>query len=357
MDLELGTDQYALTLLGESEDDGPDETSPRRGGAAGRALATTSSSFAMRPYAKSTGNESEQMRQEINRLETILSQRIAVRATTETATTSIERSSKIEKYVEVMELTKCLRRQKEFLLNENRKRQRFAEKIQQAMPPSTDSIQFMKNVKFPPDEELHKIAQEAFNEMREYQVNGKPVSYLGWETKRESKSMYLHAFSQKSFPGEDLTRIFNETWSLHHDESKQELLHRRRSKFCILKKVADNMYLTRNIHQFIGESFPRHAMTLVFQMSIDPNSFAILSKSVMPPTNDAQHLVWTDECFMWLFTRRHQDPQGGFDLSIRGRYGSTSAVAGNQLPMLESYFFLVDWESLVIRPIFSFGEQ
>jgi hypothetical protein len=93
-------------------------------------------------------------------------------------------------------------------------------------------------------------------------------------------------------------------------------------------------------------------MTLVFQISIDQNNYAILSRSVMPPTNDAQHLVWTDECFMWLFTRR---ADSGFDLSYRGRYGSTSAVAGNQLPMLESYFFLVDWESLVIRPLFDFG--
>ncbi|TMW55057.1 hypothetical protein Poli38472_013819 [Pythium oligandrum] len=346
--MELGADQYALALLG-SDDETPYATTPR--GGAGDA---SGAGYAVKPYSKPSSNEAEAMRSEIMRLENVLSTRIASRANVDSSNTSIERSSKIEKYVEVMELTKCLRRQKEFLLNENRKRQRFAEKIQQAMPPSTDSIQFMKTVKYPADEELNKIAQEAFQEMREYQVNGKGVTYLDWETKRESKSMYLHAYSSKSFPGEDLTRVFNETWMYHHDEAKQELLHRRRSKFCILKKLSDSMYLTRNIHQFIGESFPRHAMTLVFQMSVDQDTFVIVSKSVMPPTNDAQHLVWTDECFMWQFTRRH-DPEGGFDVSFRGRYGSTSAVAGNQLPMLESYFFLVDWESLVIRPMFDFA--
>lgn len=351
LDMELGgSDQYTLALLG-SDDEGTygGSTTPRSAASGG--------SYAVRPYSKpSTGNEADQMRAEIVRLENTLSARIAARAnsTNDPSNTSIERSSKIEKYVEVMELTKCLRRQKEFLLNENRKRQRFAEKIQQAMPPSTDSIQFMKNVKYPSDEELNKIAQEAYAEMRDYQVNGAGVSFMNWETKRESKSMYLHAMSTKSFPGEDMTRVFNETWAYQHDENRQEQLHRRRSKFCILKKLSDSMYLTRNIHQFIGESFPRHAMTLVFQISIDQNNYAILSKSVMPPTNDAQHLVWTDECFMWLFTRR---PDGGFDLSLRGRYGSTSAVAGNQLPMLESYFFLVDWESRVIHPMFDFTPQ
>lgn len=74
------------------------------------------------------------MRNEIVRLENVLSTRIAARARQDTSNLPLERSSKIEKYVEVMELTKCLRRQKEFLLSENRKRQRFAEKIQQAMP-------------------------------------------------------------------------------------------------------------------------------------------------------------------------------------------------------------------------------
>lgn len=122
----------------------------------------------------------------------------------------------------------------------------------------------------------------------------------------------------------------------------------------ILKKLNDNMYLTRNIHQFIGESFPRHAMTLVCRVSIDKDTFAIVSKSVVPPSNDAQHLVWTDECYMWKFSRRN-DEHGGFDISIRGKYGSTSAVAGNRLPMLESYFQLVDWEALVIRPLFDFS--
>lgn len=74
------------------------------------------------------------MRGEIVRLESVLANRVAARANQDPSTTPLERSSKIEKYVEVMELTKCLRRQKEFLLSENRKRQRFAEKIQQAMP-------------------------------------------------------------------------------------------------------------------------------------------------------------------------------------------------------------------------------
>lgn len=74
------------------------------------------------------------MRGEIVRLENVLASRIAARANQDTSNMPLERSSKIEKYVEVMELTKCLRRQKEFLLSENRKRQRFAEKIQQAMP-------------------------------------------------------------------------------------------------------------------------------------------------------------------------------------------------------------------------------
>lgn len=74
------------------------------------------------------------MRGEIVRLENVLATRVAARANQDPSNTPLERSSKIEKYVEVMELTKCLRRQKEFLLSENRKRQRFAEKIQQAMP-------------------------------------------------------------------------------------------------------------------------------------------------------------------------------------------------------------------------------
>lgn len=74
------------------------------------------------------------MRGEIVRLENVLASRVAARANQDPSNTPLERSSKIEKYVEVMELTKCLRRQKEFLLSENRKRQRFAEKIQQAMP-------------------------------------------------------------------------------------------------------------------------------------------------------------------------------------------------------------------------------
>ncbi|KAI9895762.1 hypothetical protein PsorP6_019213 [Peronosclerospora sorghi] len=77
--------------------------------------------------------------------------------------------------MEVMELTKSLRRQKEFRLSENRKRQRFAEKIQQAMSPSTDSIQFMKNVKYPPDEELKKTSREAFMEMMEYHVSARQL--------------------------------------------------------------------------------------------------------------------------------------------------------------------------------------
>lgn len=211
----------------------------------------------------------------------------------------------------------------------------------------------MKNVKYPSDEELEKISREAFTEMMEYQVSGEAVTFMGWQTKRESKSMYMHAYSEKSFVKDDMVRVFNETWAMFYDEAKQALLHRRRSKFCILKKLNDNMCLTRNIHQFIGESFPRHAMTLVCRISIDKDTFAIISKSVVPPSNDVQHLVWTDECFMWKF-KRNVDAQSGFAISICGKYGSTSAVAGNRLPMLESYFQLADWESLVIRPIFDF---
>ncbi|TDH65084.1 uncharacterized protein CCR75_000642 [Bremia lactucae] len=335
MALDVENEQHTLAVLGS--DDYYDE----------RHLAS-------RPYSKnSTGVDNEQMRIEIVRLENLLANRIAARATQDKSNLSLERSNKIEKYVEVMELTKCLRRQKEFLLTENRKRQRFAEKIQQAMPPSTDSIQFMKNVKYPSDEELEKTSREAILEMLEYQVSGEAVTYMGWQTKRESKSMYMHAFSEKSFNEVDMACVFNETWKMFYDDAKQELLHRRRNKFCILKKLNDNMYLTRNIHQFVGESFPRHAMTLVYRISIDKNTFAIVSKSVVPATNDAQHLVWTDEFFMWKFAR-NMDGQGGFQISIRGKYGSTSAVAGNRLPMLESYFQLVEWESLVIRPIFDF---
>uniref|UniRef100_M4B6V5 START domain-containing protein n=1 Tax=Hyaloperonospora arabidopsidis (strain Emoy2) TaxID=559515 RepID=M4B6V5_HYAAE len=336
-------DQYALTLLSNNGSDDQYD-----------GCASGNNSLETRPYTKhAAGADNEHMRTEIVRLENVLASRIAARANQDKSELPLERSSKIEKYVEVMELTKCLRRQKEFLLSENRKRQRFAEKIQQAMPPSTDSLQFMKNVKYPSDEELEKTSREAFSEMTEYQVSGKAMTYMDWQTKRESKSMYMHAFSSKTFVDEDMVRIFNETWAMFYDETQQELLHRRRSKFCILKKLNDNMYLTRNIHQFIGESFPRHAMTLVCRISIDQNTFAIISKSVVPPTNDAQHLVWTDECYMWKFVRQ-VDAQGGFDISIRGKYGSTSAVAGNRLPMLESYFQLVDWESLVIRPMFDF---
>ncbi|KAI9895761.1 hypothetical protein PsorP6_019214 [Peronosclerospora sorghi] len=115
---------------------------------------------------------------------------------------------------------------------------------------------------------------------------------------------------------------------MFYDEIEQALLHRRRSKFCILKKLNENMYLTLNIHQFIGEGFSRHAMTLLCRISIDKNTAARKRR----PT-----LSVDDECFMWKFIRR-TDAQGGFDISIRGKYGSTSAVAGNRLPMLESYF-------------------
>jgi hypothetical protein len=102
-----------------------------------------------------------------------------------------------------------------------------------AVQPSTDSIQFMKNVKYPPDDELEKTSREAFMEMMEYQVSGEASTYMGWQIKRESKSMYMHAFSDKSFVGEDMARVFNETWTMFYDEAKQELLHRRRSKFCV----------------------------------------------------------------------------------------------------------------------------
>lgn len=99
--------------------------------------------------------------------------------------------------------------------------------------PSTDSIQFMKNVKYPPDDELEKTSRDALMEMLEYQVSGDAEVYIDWQTKRESKSMYLHTYSEKAFPGEDMARVFNETWTMFHDEAKQELLHRRRSKFCV----------------------------------------------------------------------------------------------------------------------------
>lgn len=99
--------------------------------------------------------------------------------------------------------------------------------------PSTDSIQFMKNVKYPADDELEKTSRDALMEMLEYQVSGDIDMYLDWQTKRESKSMYMHTYSEKMFPGEDMARVFNETWTMFHDEGKQELLHRRRSKFCV----------------------------------------------------------------------------------------------------------------------------
>ena len=91
----------------------------------------------------------------------------------------------------------------------------------------------MKNVKYPPDEELEKTSREAFMEMMEYQVSGKASTYMDWQTKRESKSMYMHTFSAKTFVGEDTARIFNETWAMFFDEAQQEQLHRRRSKFCV----------------------------------------------------------------------------------------------------------------------------
>ena len=58
------------------------------------------------------------------------------------------------------------------------------------------------------------------------------------------------------------------------------------------------MVLTRNIHQFVGESFPRHAMMLHSRVMIDNDTFAIISTSVDPIASEAQHLVWTKECFM-----------------------------------------------------------
>ncbi|KAI9915013.1 hypothetical protein PsorP6_007556 [Peronosclerospora sorghi] len=192
----------------------------------------------------------------------------------------------------------------------------------------------MKNVKYPPHEELEKTSLEAFMEMMEYHVSGEAATYMNWKTKRESKSMYMHAYSENSFIGEDMARVFNRTWAMFYDEIQQALLHRRRSKFCILKNLNENMYLTRNIHQFIGRAF--HATQCRY------------AAHKRRPT-----LSVDDECFMWKFIRR-TDAQGGFDISIRGKCGSTSAVAGKRLPMLESYFQLADRESLVIRPIFDF---
>lgn len=123
MALNLGNEQYALTL--RKKRNGNDDHYD------GKSLAT-------RPYSKSSpGVDNEQMRTEVVRLENMLASRIAARTTQDKSNLPLERSSKIEKYVEIMELTKCLRRQKEFLLSENRKRQRFAEKIQQAMPVRT----------------------------------------------------------------------------------------------------------------------------------------------------------------------------------------------------------------------------
>ncbi|KAI9914969.1 hypothetical protein PsorP6_007555 [Peronosclerospora sorghi] len=111
------SDHYALSILsGNGSDDQYEGHS------------TGSNSLAPRPYAKNTsGAENEQMRNEIVRLENILASCIAARANHDKSNLPLERSNKIERYVEVMELKKCLRRQKGFLLSENRKRQRFAE--------------------------------------------------------------------------------------------------------------------------------------------------------------------------------------------------------------------------------------
>jgi hypothetical protein len=140
------------------------------------------------------------------------------------------------------------------------------------------------------------------------------------------------------------------------DEELQKKLHKRRTKFCILKKFDQSTFLTRNIHQFVGENFPRHALTLVRSIAFDENTFCILSKSIPPQENDAipQHLVWTDEVYLWKFVKLPKE--NGFELTICGKYGSSSAVASNRIAKLESYFILIDWETTLIHPIFDFTQ-
>ncbi|KAI9911634.1 hypothetical protein PsorP6_009138 [Peronosclerospora sorghi] len=177
-------------------------------------------------------------------------------------------------------------------------------------------------------------------EMMEYHVSGEAATYMNWKTKRESKSMYMHAYSEKSFIGEDMARVFNRTWAMFYDEIQQALLHPKR----------EHVFDAQHSPVYWGGIFtPRNDVSMYH---FDRQEYVRYYHQIGSAAHKRHPtLSVDDECFMWKFIRRTDD-QGWFDISIRGKYGSTSAVAGNRLPMLESYFQLVDWESLVIRSIF-----
>ena len=103
------------------------------------------------------------------------------------------------------------------------------------------------------------------------------------------------------------------------------------------------------MHQFIGESFPRHSISIISRMLIEKDVYGILIKSILPLPKDAQHFVWTDECKLWKFEKtQYEKDTCGFKLTVISKYGCTSAVAKNKQLVLESYFVLAVWESLAI---------
>nr|CCA20231.1 conserved hypothetical protein [Albugo laibachii Nc14] len=302
----------------------------------------------------------EKMKTEVVYLETALTNRLQKFSKHATVQFSSDKRQRIEKYSEIVELTKCLRRQKQFLLYENWKRQRFAERVRQIMPHPTDPIQLLQSIKCPADCELQKFAEVSLDEMLRHRVGGQSQNFFGWTTRRNYKALCLHMFSEKTFDGADISKAIGKTWLLHTDDAMQSQLDRKRTKFCVLRKVNDDTLLIRDIHQFTGESFSRHSILIISRMLIEKDVYGILIKSILPLPKDAQHFVWTDECKLWKFQKtRYEKDTFGFKLTVTGKYGCTSAVAKNKQVVLESYFLLAVWESLATQQVFNFptGDQ
>ncbi|CCI47585.1 unnamed protein product [Albugo candida] len=298
------------------------------------------------------------METEVIHLETALANRLQNFSKQDIRHVPSSKRKRIEKYSEIMELTKCLRRQQNFLLYENQKRKKFAEKVQQTLPHATDSLQLLRSIRHPADRELGKILQSALDEMLHHRVSGQAQEFFGWTTRCDLKPVYLHMISEKTFEIADISEAVDKTWLLHTDEVMQSRLDRRRTKFCILKKVDDNTLLVRDIHQFTGESFSRHSISIIARVQIEKDVYGILVKSILPLPEDAHYFVWTDECYLWKFEKtQNENGSTGFRVAVTGKYGSTSAAVKSKLVMLESYFILAIWESLAIHQIFDFSSR
>lgn len=192
------------------------------------------------------------METEVIHLETALANRLQNFSKQDIRHVPSSKRKRIEKYSEIMELTKCLRRQQNFLLYENQKRKKFAEKVQQTLPVryerllhdmvyssglvlkhATDSLQLLQSIRHPADRELGKILQSALDEMLHHRVSGQAQEFFGWTTRCDLKPVYLHMISEKTFEIADISEAVDKTWLLHTDEVMQSRLDRRRTKFCV----------------------------------------------------------------------------------------------------------------------------